>query len=71
MDRKKNQFAGYGYSKKRGVINLQFDNDAPPPPKMTEAHTDAHILGVILNQQYGLKKGIELFGEKADADVVK
>ena len=56
---------------KRGVINVQFDNDAPPPPKMTEAHTDTHILGCILVQQYGLKKGIEMFGEKADTAVVK
>ena len=71
MDRIKNQFAGAGYSTKRGVINLQFDDDAPPPPKMTEAHTYVHILGVILVQQYGLKKGVELFGEKADTAVVK
>ena len=71
MDRIKNQFAGAGCSTKRGVINLQFDDDAPPPPKMTEAHTYAHILGVILVQQYGIKKGIDLFGEKTDTDVVK
>ena len=71
MDRIKNHFAGAGYSTKRGVINLQFDNDAPPPPDMTEANTDAHILGVIFVQQYGLNKGIELFGEKSDAAVVK
>ena len=38
---------------------------------MTEAHTDAHILGVILVQKYGLKKGIELFGEKSGAAVAK
>ena len=38
---------------------------------MTEAQTNAHILGVILVQKYGLKKVIELFGEKADAAVVK
>ena len=38
---------------------------------MTEAQTDAHILGVILVHQYGLKKGMELFVEKADAAVVK
>ena len=71
MDRIKDQFSGAIYSTKRGVINVQFDNDAPPPPKMTEAHTDAHILGFILVQQYGLKKGIEMFGEKADTAVVK
>ena len=71
MDRINNHFAGTGYSTKRGVINLQFDNDTPPPPKTREAHTDAHILGVILVQKYGLKKGIELFDKKADAAVVK
>ena len=38
---------------------------------MTEAYTDAHILGVILVQKYGLKKEIDLFGKKADAAVVK
>ena len=38
---------------------------------MREAHTDAHILGVILVKQYGLKKGMELLGQKADAAVVK
>ena len=58
MDCTKNQFADARYSTKRGAINLQFDEDAPPPPKMTEAQTDANILGVILVQKYGLKKGL-------------
>ena len=71
MDRIKNQFAGARYSTKRGIINLHFNDDAPPPPKMTEAQTYAHMLGDILVQKYGLKKGMELFGEKADAAVVK
>ena len=71
MDRITKQFAGSRYSTKRGVLNIHFNDDTPPPPKMMEAHTDAHILGIILVQQYGLKKGIELFGEKADASVVK
>ena len=71
MDRIKNQFAGNGYSTKRGVINLQFDDDAPPTPEITEAQTYAHMLGDILVQKYGLKKGVEVFVEKADAAVVK
>ena len=71
MEHINNQFAGSRYSTKREVINLQFDDDTPPPSEITKAHTDAHILGVVLVQQYGLNKGIELFGEKADADVVK
>ena len=54
-----------------GVINLQFDDGAPLPLKMTEAQTYAHMLGVVLVQQYGLNKRVELFSEKADADVLK
>ena len=38
---------------------------------MMEDQTDAHILGVILVQQYGINKGIKLFDEKAYAAVVK
>ena len=38
---------------------------------MTESQTDVHIIGVILFKKYGLKKGMELFGEKSDAAVVK
>ena len=72
MDRINNQFASVVYSTKRGVINLKFDEDAPPPPpEMTEAQTDAHILGFIIVQKYGLKKGIELFVEKSYATVVE
>ena len=71
MDRTKNHFAGARYSTKRGVVNLQFDDNAPAPPEMTAAHADAHISGVIFVQQYGLKKGIELTGEKEDDAVVK
>ena len=33
MDCIKNQFAASGYSTKQGVINLQFDDNAPHPPK--------------------------------------
>ena len=71
MDRIKNHFAGAGYSNKRGVINLQFDNNAPASPNIMEDHTDAQILGFILVQKYGIKKGIELLSKKADVAVVK
>ena len=70
-DRIKNHFAGARYITKRGVIKLQFDNDAPASPKIMEAHTDAQILGFILVQKYGIKKGIELLSKKSDAAVVK
>ena len=34
---------------------------------MPDEQSDVHIVVVILAQQYNLKKGLELFGEKADA----
>ena len=71
MKRIKNRFSGARYSTKQGLINLQFDDDAPTPSKMTEDQIDAHILGVILVQQYGLNNGMELFSKKADAAVIK
>ena len=38
---------------------------------MTEEQSDAHIVGVIFAQHFSLKKGLELFGEKADVAVQK
>ena len=38
---------------------------------MTEEQSDAHIVGVIFAQHFSLKKGLELFGEKADVAVHK
>ena len=38
---------------------------------MTEEQSDAHIVGSIFAQHFSLKKGLELFGEKADAAVHK
>ena len=44
---------------------------APPLKTMTEEQSDAHIVGVIFAQHFSLKKGLELFGEKADAALHK
>ena len=38
---------------------------------MTEEQSDVHIVGVIFDQHSSLKKGLELFGEKAEAAVHK
>ena len=38
---------------------------------MTEEQLDAHILGVIMAQQHGLKKGIQIFGDKVNVAVQK
>ena len=52
----KTQFAGAGYNTKRGVLNLQFDD--AKVTEMSEEQLNAHIVGVIISQQYSLKKGI-------------
>jgi hypothetical protein len=65
-----NQYAGAGYGTKRGVINLVFDENAPPPTELSPKETDSHILGVILANQYNLKKGKELFGDRCDKAVM-
>ena len=65
-----NQYAGAGYGTKRGFINLVFDEDAPPPSELSPKEIDLHILGVILANQYNLKKGKELFCNRADEAVM-
>ena len=51
-------------------INLVFDDNAPPPPELSPKEIDSHILGVILANQYNLKRGKELFGDRADEAVM-
>ena len=56
---------------KQDFINVaaQIDsliNENPPPIGLTEEQLDDHIMGVILAQHFSLKKGIALFGDKAE-----
>ena len=62
-------YSGAGYSTKRGVINIQVNRAAPPPPAMTEEECESHVVGIVLAQMYNLRKGIEFFGESADEAV--
>ena len=62
-DELKGQFAGARYNIKKGVLHFNFNEDTPCPTAMSEEQSDAHIVGVILAQQYSLKKGLKLFGE--------
>ena len=61
-----NQFAGAGYCTKHGVIHLNMQ-DIAPPSKMTESQIESHLVGVVMAQQYSMKKAKDLFGDKADA----
>ena len=69
-DRILNQYTGAGYGAKQGFINLVFDEKAPPPNKLSSEEINSHILGVILANQYNLKKGKELFGDRCDKAVM-
>ena len=61
---------GAGYNPKRGVINLELGPEGPQP-SFTETQLDEHIVGVVFSQHHSLRKGRELFGEKADTDITK
>ena len=38
---------------------------------MTNAECETHVVGLVLAQMYSLRKGTTLFGESADAAVIK
>ena len=58
---------------KMGVINLNLDtpSQAPDGGWQDDYSLTEHLLGVILVQHYNLKKGIELFGDRAEAATTK
>ena len=58
-----------------GVVNLNIDTpvqvQAPDDGWADDDSLTEHLLGVILVQQYNLKKGLELFGDRAEAATTK
>ena len=67
-ERLRDQFVGAGYCTKRGVINLQAGT---APKRMNEVELESYMVGVVMAQQYSMKKAKELFGDKSDAAVMK
>ena len=63
--------ANQAYSTIQGVLNLNFNESAPPPNQMSETKTDEYIVGVVFAQNFNLKKGLELFWGAADVAVKK
>ena len=55
----------------RGVININFAEEASPLEAMTDEDIEAHILGVIMVEHYSMKKGTDLFGDCAETAVTK
>ena len=43
----------------------------PPPVDFTEEQVDDHIMGVIMAEHFSLKKGIKLFGNRAEEATTK
>ena len=73
-------YRGNKYKLKDGVISINLDSHVSPSVAasyefqartMDEADTNVEILGVIMIQQYNLRKGLELFGDKAETAAVK
>ena len=67
----KGQFAGSGYSTRKGVLYFNFNEDTPCPTAMNKDQSDAYMVGVILAQYYSPKEVLELFGDREDAAVTK
>ena len=59
-------YQGVGYSTKKGLINIEVGQGARPLRQMNKEECKAHVLGPVLAQMYSLRKGTELFGEKAE-----
>ena len=56
-----------------GVLNVNLDTPTQAPDEgwQDDDNLTKHFLGVILVQQYNLKKGLELFGERAEEATTK
>ena len=63
-------YRGAGYNTQQGVINIEVDRGAPPPRAMTDEESESHVVGLCLANLYNLRKGTELFGERAEEAVV-
>ena len=62
-------------SYKVGVVNLNMDTqvqlETPDEDWQDDDSLTEHLLDVILTQQYNLKKGLELFGDRAEEATTK
>ena len=59
-------YEGAGYNTQQVVINIEVNRGAPPPREMTKEECKSHVVGLCLANMYNLRKGTELFGDRAD-----
>ena len=71
-------FRGTRYKLKDGVISVNVGPVVPQTPTPSRAasvfdefDTNVEVLGLIMIHQYNLKKGLKLFGDKAEIATVK
>ena len=50
---------------------MKFSDNAEKPPGMSEEEIEAHIMGVVLIDHFKLKKGINIFGDRANTELIK
>ena len=72
------QRAGYGAKDKlktecrsAGDHTDRIMKDNPPPVGFTEEQLDNHIMGVVMAEHFSLKRGIKLFGSRAEEATTK
>ena len=56
---------GSGYMAKKGLINVNFAENSETPTGMSLDEIEAHIMGVVLIEHFNMKKGIDIFEDRA------
>ena len=61
----RDMYQGVAYNAKKSFINIEFGQGTSPLRQMNDKECKAHVVGLVFAQMYSLRKGMELFGEKA------
>ena len=50
---------------------MHLEENEQTPPAMSEEEIEAHIMVVVLVENFNTKKGIDLFGDRSDTAAMK
>ena len=53
------------------MINVNFEENAETPPDMYEEDVKYHIRRVVTVDHFNMKKGIDIFGNRSETEVMK
>ena len=62
---------GSSYKENQGVINVYFAENIETPPDVSEEDIEAHIMGIVLIENFNMKKGVDIFGDRSKTAVMK